>query len=251
MVRKFYNFFKKKVFNFFQISKEVQINLFKSDGFNRDLALNKINEVINISFNEYYNEENGMFSEHLVLLAAISLSDVKISSILEIGTYDGKTSVILSKLFPHANITTVDLPDFEKNFYGTYYREKNLLEFVSKRNQLISRYKNIRFKEMNSLKISEFTENFDLIWVDGDHSYPVVAMDIINSFRLLRKGGLLLIDDIFKNVRNLSNNYVSLAGFSSLLALKEANLINKFTLYHKRLGGKFNINKQYIGLTKK
>ena len=252
MVKKIYNFFKKKVFNFFfSVSEKTQGNLFKSNDLNRDLALNKINEVIINSLNDYYNEENGMFSEHLVIFAAISLSNRKISSILEIGTYDGKTSVILSKLFPHAFITTIDLPYIEKSFYRTYRREKNVLDFVNKRNQLIATCDNIKFIEMNSLNLSEFTEKFDLIWVDGDHSYPVVAMDLINSFRLLRKGGSLLIDDIFKSSRNLDNYYGSLGGFSSHCALKEADLINKFTLFYKRLGGKFNIKKQYIGLCKK
>jgi predicted O-methyltransferase YrrM len=251
MVKKIYNFFKKKAFNFFSISEEVQNNLFKSNDLNRDSAIKKINEIINNSLNEYYNEENGMFSEHLVIFAAISLCNKKISSILEIGTYDGKTSVILSKLFPHAFITTIDLPYIEKKFYKTYRREENVLEFINKRSQLITSCDNIKFLEINSLKLSEFTQNFDLIWVDGDHSYPVVAMDLINSFRLLRKGGLLLIDDIFKSSRNLDNYYESLGGLSSLYALKDANLIGKFTLFYKRLGGKFNINKQFIGYFEK
>lgn len=149
-------------------------------------------------------------------------------------------------MFPHVLITTIDLPYIDKNFIKTYCREKNFLEFVNKRNQLITSCDNINFIEMNSLKLSEFTENFDLVWVDGDHSYPVVAMDLINSFRLLRKGGLLLIDDIFLNSQNSDNYYESIGGFSCLNALKDANLINKFTLFYKRLGGKFNINKQYI-----
>jgi hypothetical protein len=162
MVRKIHSYLKNMAFNFFRIPQEVQVNLFKSCGFNRDFAFNKINEIINILFNEDYNEENEMFSEHLVLFAAISLSNRKIFSILEIGTYDGKTALILSKLFAHANITTIDLPNVDKKFYETYGRKKNLSEFVSKRNQLISRCENIKFKEMNSLKLLEFTENFDL-----------------------------------------------------------------------------------------
>ena len=42
---------------------------------------------------------------------------------------------------------------------------------------------NILFKSMNSLNIcNAFKESsFDLIWIDGDHLYPQVVIDIVNS----------------------------------------------------------------------
>ena len=52
---------------------------------------------------------------------------------------------------------------------------------------------------MDSLNIlSKFNENFfDIIFVDGDHRDPVVSKDIFNSYKLLKKDGFLIIDDLY------------------------------------------------------
>ena len=74
--------------------------------------------------------------------------------------------------------------------------EKNKL-LNKKRNQLLSRSKLISFIEMNSMNLCNFEEDtYDLIWIDGAHGYPVVACDIINSYRLLDNNGIAMIDDV-------------------------------------------------------
>ena len=55
-----------------------------------------------------YSESQGMYSEHLIIFAAISETNLKIKNILEIGTFDGKTATILAKLFPNSDIKTID-----------------------------------------------------------------------------------------------------------------------------------------------
>ena len=97
---------------------------------------------------------DGLYSEHLIIFAAIAKSDYKIKNILEIGTHNGRTSSILSKLFPKANITTIDLQDNDPNLKNTYKRDTNLKLFIKKRNKLISQQKNINFIQMNSLELS-------------------------------------------------------------------------------------------------
>ena len=64
-----------------------------------------------------------MYSEHLIIFTAISLKNHNIKNILEIGTYDGKTSTILSKLFPFSKVTTIDLNDDDPMFVNTYSRQ--------------------------------------------------------------------------------------------------------------------------------
>ena len=46
-----------------------------------------------------YDENDGMFSEHLVLISSISVSNLNIKRVLEVGTHDGRTALILSRLF--------------------------------------------------------------------------------------------------------------------------------------------------------
>jgi hypothetical protein len=40
------------------------------------------------------------------------------------------------------------------------------------------------------------SRQFDAIWVDGDHTFPVVAFDIINAIRLSKLGGWICVDDV-------------------------------------------------------
>ena len=76
----------------------------------RNLALSKLNKVLVDNFSKEYDEDNGMWSEHLLLFSALSISHPnKIKSILEIGTFNGETAFILSKLFPNSKIVTIDL----------------------------------------------------------------------------------------------------------------------------------------------
>ena len=193
-----------------------------------------------------------MFSEHLLLLSAISITKHNITNILEIGTFDGKTALILSKLFPSSTVTTVDLPDDSTTFTNTYGRNKDIFDFVKNRNNLLAQIKKIAFKQVHSINLVRLDEKFDLIWIDGAHGYPVVAMDVINSFRLAHFGAYILIDDIWVRTRS-DNNYESIGGYESCNALKDASLISSFTLFNKRLSGIYNYpgQEKFVALFRK
>ena len=132
--------------------------------------------------------------------ASIAASRKTVKKILEIGTYDGRTAIILSQLFPDADVLTIDLADDDNEFETTYNRADELDKFVRERNQRLKRSERISFVPMNSISLSEYTGSFDLIWVDGAHGYPIVAMDIINAVRLCSTSGTVMIDDVWENV---------------------------------------------------
>ena len=97
-------------FNLFTVSRVVQNNLFKEIGLVREDGLVKLEGVLNDVMSKSYNENDGMFSEHLILISSISVSHANIKRVLEIGTHDGRTALILSRLFPDAEIVSIDLP---------------------------------------------------------------------------------------------------------------------------------------------
>lgn len=45
-------------------------------------------------------------------------------------------------------------------------------------------------------KVPEIKEKFDMILVDGDHSADGCTIDMVNAWRLLNPGGIMLVDDI-------------------------------------------------------
>ena len=236
--------------NFENRQKVKQEEVFSSLGLNRSLALVKLNKVLEDLYGIDFSEKNGMWSEHLVLFAAFSEADSNIHKILEIGTFNGETAKILSRLFPNSLITTIDLPSSEiskSTIYG--YETKNDI-MISKREKNLKLAPNVNFKEMNSLELIHHESKYDLIWVDGDHSYPTAAIDISNAVRLLTKNGIALCDDVYLYSTALGKNGRSLATIETLRNIKNSNLIN-FDFVKKRLGYFFNSPKsfqKYLGV---
>lgn len=237
----------------FTIMENEQATNFEQCGLDRKEGLRRLNLATEQVIGHEYSESHGMFSEHLVLLAALAAPQYSIRKILEIGTYDGLTAAILNVLYPNATILTIDLPQDEVSFTTTYERGDAVSSFVQRRNENLNRSNNISFKEMNSVTLALSNDEFDLIWVDGAHGYPVVAMDVINSVRLLKPSGFLLIDDVWTERAHSDSIYRSIAACESLEAMRDAKVIDDFTLIPKRLGSVFNMpgEKKYVGVVQK
>lgn len=217
----------------------------------REEYISYLNKILYRLDFKTYNELEGMYSEHLIIFAAISYHHKNIKNILEIGTHDGKTACILSNLFPSAQITTIDLDDNDPIFRNSYNRNKIFEVFIKNRNKLLKKYKNINFIQMNSLELSTAHKKLplqDLIWVDGAHGYPVVSCDITNSIRLMHEKTFLVCDDIWKKAKVNDSLYMSNAGFETLSAFAEAKII-KNHFFKKRINKKFNGNYKFVSLS--
>jgi len=249
IVHKFLSF-NSSAFHFFSVRTEIQDRLFQSVNLDRQKGINKLDNTLKKYFSITYNEQNGMFSEHLILFSAISVSNNNIRKILEIGTYDGKSALILGDLFPDSKVQTIDLSEESPIFRDTYGRADRFSDFIKDRNERLKLCKNVSFESINSLNLVSSDERFDLIWIDGAHGYPIIAMDIINSFRLSNPGGYILIDDVWLRRTSSDQMYRSVGALESLEALKTAGLIEHYYLFHKRLGSIFNspTEKKFVAL---
>ena len=234
-----------------KIFEDIQNKKFFDLGFNREKGIENLNQLKN----QNSILDRIMSSEHEVLFSSISLlKKEKISNILEIGTYDGINSFLLSLLFDKSKITTIDLSAKNPEFIGSYNREKIFANFISARNNVIKERNNIFFEEKNSLNLIRSNEKYDLIWIDGAHGYPTVCVDIINSLRLINNDGLILCDDVFVNKpKSQDKIYRSIATFETLSALKKEKLIN-FNLVYKRLDSLNNCDpkkRKFLAIIKK
>ena len=223
--------------NFFE---EEQNKKFEHFGLNRHEGIKKL---ISIKKDlDFKLRDSEMSSEHEVIFSSLSYSKNKsFTDILEIGTFDGFNSLLLSNLFPNSNIDTIDLPETDDHFVNFYNRKDNINKFIQDRNIILSKNKNINFSPLNSLKLLNYKKKYDLIWIDGAHGYPVVCIDIINSLHILKENGLILCDDVHLKL-NQSNSdimYSSIATYETLNELKKQDLID-FKLIYKRLNAKHN-----------
>ena len=228
-----------------------QVASFASVDLDRSAGLHAIDAALSACGLGRFSEDDDMFSEHLVLLAALSHHIPTAKNVLEIGTYDGRTALILSKLFANAVITTIDLPPSDP-VYADSYEVARSDSFVRRRNEYLHRESRISFIEMNSLRLTEATQtaNYDAIWVDGDHDFPVVGVDISNAVRLLRPGGYLLCDDVVVDRPSQSTTYLSDAAHRTLSAMHGAGLIDKPTYVYKRLGKRHQHPRKFVAITR-
>lgn len=217
---------------------EKQNASFDNFGWSRSDALKKLNEGLQEIERLSYSEDVGMFSEHLLILSAISIKENGVSRILEIGTFDGRTAQLLSYLFPKSEILTIDLPfeTMDKSLdYEYAFKNKT---FIASRDLRLKSRRNITFREFNSIGLTFTDEKFDLIWIDGDHSFPVVAVDISNALRLLEEKGLMLCDDVYLNSKGTTYEQSSVATHLVLESFSAAGLI-EYRLIPKRIGLKY------------
>ncbi len=223
--------------NFFE---EEQNKIFEHFGLNRQEGIKKL---ISTKKDLHFKSRNSeMSSEHEVIFSSLSDSKNKsFTDILEIGTFDGFNSLLLSNLFPNSNIDTIDLSETDDDFVNFYNRKDNINKFIQDRNIILSKNKNINFSPLNSLKLLNYKKKYDLIWIDGAHGYPLVCIDIINSLHILKENGLILCDDVYLklNQSNSDTMYSSIATYETLNELKKQDLIN-FRLIYKRLSAEHN-----------
>ena len=233
----YYFSYKKYNQNFFE---EEQNKIYEHFGLNRQEGIKKL--ISTKKDLDFKLRDSDMSSEHEVIFSSLSLSkNQSFSDILEIGTFDGFNSLLLSNLFRNSNIDTIDLSETDDDFVNFYYRKDKINKFVQDRNFILSKNKNINFSPLNSLKLLNYKKKYDLIWIDGAHGYPVVCIDIINSLHILKENGLILCDDVYLKL-NQSNSdimYSSIATYETLNELKKQDLID-FRLIYKRLSPEHN-----------
>jgi predicted O-methyltransferase YrrM len=251
-----------KIINFIRfnkLKKEYDFKKFEEKQNNKfnELGLDRKKGILNLNELKKQNPilNRTMSSEHEILFSSISLlKKNETSNILEIGTYDGVNSYLLSLLFNNSKIKTIDLESENQDFKHSYRRKENFNNFVLKRDDTIKERSNIFFEEKNSINLINTNQKYDLIWIDGAHGYPTVCVDIINSLRLINDGGIILCDDVYiDQPKNQDKIYKSVATFETISALKKEQIIN-FNLVYKRLDTLNNcdpIIRKFIAIVKK
>ena len=124
--------------------------------------------------------------------------------VLEVGTYTGTSLINIIKLIPNSIGFGVDM--------WCNYDEISLLESVVELGVESSFYKNIRTEGLEdritgikgdsyNVLFDMMRENkmFDFIYIDGSHLAFDCYLDLILSWKLLSKGGILAIDDYTYN----------------------------------------------------
>lgn len=154
---------------------------------------NKISEMKPNTGN--YFDETGSKAGTLMpfYFSAVSLIMKHSTNVLEIGAGFGRTTALLARLFPATTVYAIDIPSTDKRYaklamrvgHGETLLERNINNG------------NIRFIGRDSFFLPSMglPREFDLIYVDGGHKYPVVAWDAMFAYNSLRPGGFVFFHD--------------------------------------------------------
>jgi predicted O-methyltransferase YrrM len=121
-----------------------------------------------------------------------------IKNVMEIGFNSGFSALLMLLSNPDLYITCYDLGE-HKYTMPCYKKIKET--FGDRINIIIG----------DSTKTIQYDNNrYDLIHIDGGHSTEVANSDIIESYRLSKKGTILIMDDYdFSNLKILWNDYIN------------------------------------------
>lgn len=118
--------------------------------------------------------------------------------ILEIGSWEGRSTTWFLTFLPHATITCVDT--FEGGVEHATMNELGGIEDRFRHNlRPFSDRVTIRKGNSKEVLFGMEPDSFDVIYVDGSHEAPDVLCDVIMSFMLFKQGGIMLMDDYAAN----------------------------------------------------
>lgn len=226
---------------------------FEQSSFDTNKAQAVLNQILQEMRGRDFDFAND--SIHWLVFSALSVSKIEVRNILEIGTFDGEFTSILSKLFPEAKITTVDLPENDPLLRDFYNREEDseFQRYKSKQKANLAQANTLLIESNSFFLLDKTSEKFDLIWVDGGHLYPEVAWDLCNAYHLCRNGGYVLCDDVIPLNTLYKDRYVSTESFE-VLEYIQARVPTKLTLFLKRRNPLFfarRKDRKYVACLKK
>lgn len=151
----------------------------------------------------------GLYQQKDEILTFVEfLQNFELKNVLEVGTQDGGTFLLWSKLSkPDGIKITLDLPN------GPYSTRGLSEEDISKRDTFLqSLGPNVHVLNMNShdattiAKVKHLLhgEKLDLLFIDGDHRYEGVALDFSNYQQFVKPGGIIAFHDIAESEWHIS-----------------------------------------------
>ena len=160
--------------------------------------------------NEVLNTTSGWLSKkEAELLYTIAYK--KAGNIVEIGSYKGRSTVILAWAIMDADKTLIaqgKVYAIDPQFFTKDFSSKALKENIVKHG--IEKYVNIIIKTSEEAH-KGWTDSIDFLWIDGDHAEEMAEKDFLLWEPHLKIGGVIAFHDAtfnFPGVRKVVGRYI-------------------------------------------
>jgi len=164
----------------------------------------RVEEYVDLVFNFHWgfyrfhvDMKPAQVKDEIIELASL-LDNLKPSAVLEIGTENGGTLFLWSRVASSdATIISIDLPEgpfgggypkWKMPFYESFARSKQRMYLVRGDSHDSVAFRNVK-------RILE-TCKLDFLFIDGDHTYEGVKKDFEMYSPLVREGGIIAFHDI-------------------------------------------------------
>ena len=156
----------------------------------------------NINFLKNKQITHDYFSSHSYYFFSIFKENIT-DKVLEIGSFEGNSSMFLARYLRDSKIYCVD------NWEGTEeYQNLNFKTLEQNFDNNIKEFNNIeKFKCKSDVFFKNNNAVFDLVYIDGYHDADQVMKDFKNSWKVLKKNGVIICDDyIWQFSKNIKKN---------------------------------------------
>ena len=184
------------------IKKYIEYNIFSF--FQKKIRKNFINQYRNFLKNKNLTQD--WFSQNTYdwkkVLANIENNNF---DYLEIGSFEGNSAMFVLNFYPNARLNCVDSWDQFTDGNESFDIKNVEKKFDENLNSYKERYK--KYKMKSEVFFLSNNEKFDIIYVDGSHLAKTVMLDCLESWKILKKNGVLIMDDYFWiGYENLKDN---------------------------------------------
>lgn len=119
--------------------------------------------------------------------------------ILEIGSWEGRSTLFFLTYFTQGHMTAVDTWAGSDEWH--YHATSDLRDLEARFDHNVSSAPGRVTKRKGSSlsvlpQLIDEKQEFDLIYVDGSHFADDAIVDSLNSWRLLKQGGVMIFDDV-------------------------------------------------------
>jgi predicted O-methyltransferase YrrM len=139
----------------------------------------------------------------------LAIKEVKPKFIIEVGSWKGASAVHMAGLAPEAHILCIDtwlgspeMVSLNNNLYDHFRRlhgwPQLYFTFISNVIRHVGRERICPLPMPSTVAaplLRKMGVQADMIYIDGSHEYLDVARDVDDYWPLLRKGGVMLLDD--------------------------------------------------------
>lgn len=119
----------------------------------------------------------------------------------EVGVAEGKFSLVLCQNIPGLELHCVDLWDsYYRGYADTLVKNKRMQqEALRLAHEKLDPYDAIFHHKASHLAAQEFRDGLlDFVYIDGDHSFDYVMLDLILWSQKVRKGGIVAGHDFYR-----------------------------------------------------